>query len=61
MRCSDVTELADVRKHFTSKYGKEFAAAALEVRPDSGVSRLVIYAAFRSILYGKIISLLLLA
>ncbi|XP_052139326.1 uncharacterized protein LOC127757788 [Oryza glaberrima] len=42
MRCSDVTELADVRKHFTSKYGKEFAAAALEVRPDSGVSRLVI-------------------
>ncbi|OEL21246.1 IST1-like protein [Dichanthelium oligosanthes] len=42
MRCSDVTELADVRKHFTSKYGKEFAAAALEVRPDSGVNRLVI-------------------
>ncbi|XP_006646252.2 uncharacterized protein LOC102712877 [Oryza brachyantha] len=42
MRCSDVTELVDVRKHFTSKYGKEFAAAALEVRPDSGVSRLVI-------------------
>ncbi|CAO2183125.1 unnamed protein product [Urochloa humidicola] len=42
MRCSDVTELADIRKHFTSKYGKEFAAAALEVRPDSGVNRLVI-------------------
>ncbi|WVZ69116.1 hypothetical protein U9M48_017954 [Paspalum notatum var. saurae] len=42
MRCSDVTELADVRKQFTSKYGKEFAAAALEVRPDSGVNRLVI-------------------
>ncbi|CAO2178573.1 unnamed protein product [Urochloa humidicola] len=42
MRCSDLTELADVRKHFTSKYGKEFAAAALEVRPDSGVNRLVI-------------------
>ncbi|KAL6615881.1 hypothetical protein ACP70R_038151 [Stipagrostis hirtigluma subsp. patula] len=42
MRCADVTELADVRKHFTSKYGKEFAAAALEVRPDSGVNRLVI-------------------
>ncbi|KAG8055703.1 hypothetical protein GUJ93_ZPchr0001g31333 [Zizania palustris] len=37
MRCSDVTELVDVRKHFTSKYGKEFVAAALEVRPDSGV------------------------
>ncbi|GJM93401.1 hypothetical protein PR202_ga09954 [Eleusine coracana subsp. coracana] len=42
MRCADVPELADVRKHFTSKYGKEFAAAALEVRPDSGVNRLVI-------------------
>jgi hypothetical protein len=41
MRCADVTELPDVRKHFTSKYGKEFAAAALEVRPDSGVNRLV--------------------
>ncbi|KQK09398.1 uncharacterized protein LOC100838789 [Brachypodium distachyon] len=42
VRCSDVTELADVKKNFTSKYGKEFAAAALEVRPDSGVNRLVI-------------------
>ncbi|XP_062218952.1 uncharacterized protein LOC133918867 isoform X2 [Phragmites australis] len=43
MRCADVTELVDVRKHFTSKYGKEFAAAALEVRPDSGVNRLTVY------------------
>ncbi|CAM0882318.1 unnamed protein product [Alopecurus aequalis] len=42
MRCSDVTELEDVRKNFTSKYGKEFATSALEVRPDSGVNRLVI-------------------
>jgi vacuolar protein sorting-associated protein IST1 len=42
MRCSDVTELGDVRKNFTSKYGKEFATSALEVRPDSGVNRLVI-------------------
>ncbi|VAH78629.1 unnamed protein product [Triticum turgidum subsp. durum] len=42
MRCSDVTELADVRKNFTSKYGKEFATSALEVRPDSGVNHLVI-------------------
>jgi hypothetical protein len=48
MRCSDVTELADVRKQFTSKYGKEFATAALEVRPDSGVNRLVSFAAFIS-------------
>jgi hypothetical protein len=43
MRCSDVTELADVRKNFTSKYGKEFATSALEVRPDSGVNRLVFF------------------
>jgi vacuolar protein sorting-associated protein IST1 len=43
MRCSDVTELGDVRKNFTSKYGKEFATSALEVRPDSGVNRLVYF------------------
>lgn len=57
MRCSDVTELADVRKHFTSKYGKEFAAAALEVRPDSGVNRLVFFAAFKSFKFCEIFSL----
>lgn len=53
MRCADVTELADVRKHFTSKYGKEFAAAALEVRPDSGVNRLVIFATPRVLNFTK--------
>lgn len=53
MRCSDVTELADVRKHFKSKYGKEFEAAALEVRPDSGVNRLVIQSAFISLTFMK--------
>ncbi|KNA07002.1 hypothetical protein SOVF_175900 isoform A [Spinacia oleracea] len=38
-RCGDITELQDVRKHFTAKYGKEFATAAAEVRPACGVSR----------------------
>lgn len=40
-RCADVPELMDVRKHFTAKYGKEFVSAAVELRPDCGVSRLV--------------------
>ncbi|GAU48187.1 hypothetical protein TSUD_141760 [Trifolium subterraneum] len=30
-RCSDIPELADVKKHMTSKYGKEFASAAIEL------------------------------
>ena len=30
-RCSDIPELADVKKHMTSKYGKEFTSAALEL------------------------------
>ncbi|XP_050218077.1 uncharacterized protein LOC126668897 [Mercurialis annua] len=41
-RCADVPELMDVRKHFTAKYGKEFVSAAAEVRPDCGVSRLLV-------------------
>ncbi|XP_061994752.1 uncharacterized protein LOC133712655 [Rosa rugosa] len=32
----------DIHKHFTAKYGKEFISAAVELRPDSGVSRMVI-------------------
>lgn len=40
-RCADIPELMDVRKHFTAKYGKEFVSAAVELRPDCGVSRLV--------------------
>ncbi|KAM5547461.1 hypothetical protein ABKV19_001783 [Rosa sericea] len=32
----------DIHKHFTAKYGKEFVSAAVELRPDSGVSRIVI-------------------
>lgn len=41
-RCSDVPELLQVRNLFTTKYGKDFVAAAAELRPDSGVNRVVI-------------------
>lgn len=40
-RCGDVPELVDVRKHFTDKYGKDFITAAIELRPDCGVSRML--------------------
>jgi vacuolar protein sorting-associated protein IST1 len=38
-RCSDLTELQQVQILFVSKYGKEFVAAASELKPDSGVNR----------------------
>ncbi|PRQ23083.1 putative vacuolar protein sorting-associated protein Ist1 [Rosa chinensis] len=41
-RCADVPELMDIRKHFTEKYRKEFVSVAVELRPDSGVSRMLI-------------------
>ncbi|GLT79049.1 hypothetical protein SLA2020_505590 [Shorea laevis] len=41
-RCADLPELMDVRKHFTAKYGKEFVSAAIELRPECGVSRLLV-------------------
>ncbi|GAV62190.1 Ist1 domain-containing protein [Cephalotus follicularis] len=41
-RCADLPELMDARKHFTAKYGKEFASAAVELRPDCGVSRMLV-------------------
>ncbi|OVA11767.1 protein of unknown function DUF292 [Macleaya cordata] len=41
-RCADVPELLDVRKHFTAKYGKEFIASALELRPECGVNRNIV-------------------
>ncbi|XP_020272020.1 uncharacterized protein LOC109847182 isoform X2 [Asparagus officinalis] len=41
-RCADVPELMDIRKHFSAKYGKEFIHSALEVRPDCGVSHMVV-------------------
>ncbi|XP_076900922.1 uncharacterized protein LOC143555215 [Bidens hawaiensis] len=41
-RCSDITELADVKKQFTTKYGKEFVSAAIELHPNCGVSRMLV-------------------
>ncbi|XP_010912111.1 uncharacterized protein [Elaeis guineensis] len=41
-RCADIPELMEIRKHFLAKYGKEFITAALEVRPECGVSRMVV-------------------
>ncbi|KAI3447090.1 hypothetical protein Pfo_003755 [Paulownia fortunei] len=41
-RCGDVPELLDVRKHFTEKYGKDFITAAIELRPECGVSRMLV-------------------
>ncbi|KAL4571850.1 hypothetical protein LXL04_018615 [Taraxacum kok-saghyz] len=41
-RCSDISELADIKKQFTAKFGKEFVSAALELRPESGVSRMLV-------------------
>ncbi|XP_071722365.1 uncharacterized protein [Rutidosis leptorrhynchoides] len=41
-RCADIPELADVRKHLTAKYGKEFVSAAVELRPDCGVGRMLV-------------------
>ncbi|XP_062206555.1 uncharacterized protein LOC133908509 [Phragmites australis] len=41
-RCSDLPELMHLRNLFTTKYGKEFVAAAMELRPDSSVNRTII-------------------
>lgn len=40
-RCSDVPDLLHVRNLFAAKYGKEFIAAATELRPDTSVNRTV--------------------
>lgn len=40
-RCEDIPELMDVRKHFTTKYGKEFVSTVIELRPECGVSQMV--------------------
>ena len=42
-RCADLAELLQVRNLFGAKYGKEFVAAAAELRPDCGVNRLVTF------------------
>jgi len=41
-RCADIPELLDIRKLFGAKYGKEFLAAAAELRPNCGVNRTII-------------------
>lgn len=41
-RCSDLPDLLTVRNLFGSKYGKEFIAAATELRPDTSVNRTIV-------------------
>ncbi|KAG6410347.1 hypothetical protein SASPL_128405 [Salvia splendens] len=41
-RCSDLPDLLQVRNLFAAKYGKEFIAAASELRPDTSVNRTII-------------------
>ncbi|KAL3565597.1 hypothetical protein D5086_033643 [Populus alba] len=41
-RCGDLPELLQVQTLFASKYGKEFVAAATELRPACGVNRQLI-------------------
>ncbi|XP_074308454.1 uncharacterized protein LOC141643272 [Silene latifolia] len=41
-RCSDIPELLAIRDIFLSKYGKDFVSAATDLRPDSGVNRLLV-------------------
>ncbi|KAL7132492.1 hypothetical protein ABFS83_12G077400 [Erythranthe nasuta] len=41
-RCSDLPDLLHVRNLFAAKYGKEFIAAASELRPDARVNRTII-------------------
>ncbi|KAK8509061.1 hypothetical protein V6N13_062115 [Hibiscus sabdariffa] len=41
-RCEEIPELKEVTTHLTAKYGKDFASAALELRPDCGVGRLLV-------------------
>lgn len=46
-----MTELQQVQLLFVSKYGKEFVAAASELKPDSGVNRKVNRSAFVEIVF----------
>ncbi|KAK7269769.1 hypothetical protein RIF29_22504 [Crotalaria pallida] len=41
-RCSDVPDLLHIKNLFTTKYGKDFVSAVSELRPDSGVNRMII-------------------
>ncbi|KAI7731066.1 hypothetical protein M8C21_027052 [Ambrosia artemisiifolia] len=41
-RCSEIPELVALRDIFEKKYGKDFVAAATDLRPDCGVNRMLI-------------------
>ncbi|KAK2657473.1 hypothetical protein Ddye_010525 [Dipteronia dyeriana] len=41
-RCSKIPELVAMRDIFEKKYGKDFVSAATDLRPSSGVNRLLI-------------------
>ncbi|KAI3976916.1 hypothetical protein MKX01_008774 [Papaver californicum] len=41
-RCGEFPELQEIREMFTSRYGKEFTARAVELRNNSGVSRKIV-------------------
>ncbi|XP_031276051.1 IST1-like protein [Pistacia vera] len=41
-RCSEIPELAAMRNIFEKKYGKDFVSAATDLRPNSGVNRMLI-------------------
>ncbi|XP_020573758.1 IST1-like protein [Phalaenopsis equestris] len=41
-RCSDIPELSRIRDIFEKKYGKDFVSAATDLRPESGVNRMLI-------------------
>lgn len=40
-RCSEIPELGAIRDIFEKKYGKDFVSAATDLRPNSGVNRMV--------------------
>ncbi|KAJ8764520.1 hypothetical protein K2173_006260 [Erythroxylum novogranatense] len=41
-RCSEIPELLSIRKIFEKKYGRDFVSAAVDLRPNCGVNRLLI-------------------
>ncbi|XP_038882989.1 IST1-like protein [Benincasa hispida] len=41
-RCSEIPELSALRNVFEKKYGKDFVSAAIDLRPNCGVNRLLI-------------------
>ncbi|TYG45731.1 hypothetical protein ES288_D11G198200v1 [Gossypium darwinii] len=41
-RCAEIPELIEIRNIFEKKYGRDFVAAATDLRPNCGVNRLLI-------------------